>query len=145
MHISQRSFVAVVALAFALIAYTVSPQAQQAPAQPGQSAPQTQAPAQPGPSAPQAQAPAQAPAQALATAQGELLEVDTKANTLSIKTPTAEMKFKFDDQTKVAGAQKGVAGLATMTGSQVTIQYKKDGQANLATNIEVKAEQAPRR
>src|SRR5262245_27746663 len=47
------------------------------------------------------------------TAQGELLDVDGKANTLTIKTQTGEMTFSYNEQTKVTGAQKGVAGLAT--------------------------------
>ena len=41
------------------------------------------------------------------TAQGELLDVDAKASTLTIKTPTAEMTFRYNDQTKVTGVQKG--------------------------------------
>jgi hypothetical protein len=73
------------------------------------------------------------------TAQGELLDVDGKASTLTVKTQTAEMTFRFNEQTKVTGAQKGVSGLATMTGSQVTVMYRRDGQLNLATSIDVKA------
>lgn len=121
MQPSLRTFVALVALAFAVTAY-------------GQAASQ----------APQGQAPAQqAQAQAVATAQGELLEVDAKASTFAIKTAAAEMKFRYDNETKVSGAQKGVAGLATMTGSQVTVQYKKEGANNIATSIEVRGRQAP--
>jgi hypothetical protein len=75
------------------------------------------------------------------TAQGELLEVDAKASTLSIKTTAADMKFTYNEQTKVTGAQKGVAGLATMSGAQVTVQYVKEGAANIATSIEVKPRQ----
>jgi len=125
MQLTQRTFVVLVALAFVLTAYGQA--ASQAPG--GQSAPQ---------------APSVAQSQALATAQGELLEVDTKASTLAIKTAAAEMKFQYNDQTKVSGAQKGVAGLATMKGSQVTVQFRKDGPANIATSIEVRAE-SPRR
>jgi hypothetical protein len=80
---------------------------------------------------------AQAPGQTQ-TAQGELLDVDGKANTLTIKTQTGEMTFSYNEQSKVTGAQKGVAGLATMTGSQVTVMYRKTGQTNLATSIDVK-------
>ena len=72
------------------------------------------------------------------TIQGELLDVDGKANTLTIKTQTGEMTFSYNEQSKVTGAQKGVAGLATMTGSQVTVMYRKNGQTNLATSIDVK-------
>jgi hypothetical protein len=130
MKLTLRTFVALVALAFAVNAY----------AQAASPAPQGQAPAAQAPAAPAQQAPGQA---AVATAQGELLEVDAKANTFSIKTAAAEMKFRYDDSTKVSGAQKGVAGLATMTGSQVTVQYKKEGANNIATSIEVRGSQAP--
>jgi hypothetical protein len=72
------------------------------------------------------------------TAQGELLDVDGKATTFTIKTQTGEMTFRYNDQTKVTGAQKGMAGLATMTGSQVMVMYRKDTQTNLATSIDVR-------
>ena len=65
------------------------------------------------------------------------MSVDAKASTLSVKTASSEMTFKYDDTTKISGG-KGAAGLATMTGSQVTVQYKKDGAANIATSIDVK-------
>jgi hypothetical protein len=82
--------------------------------------------------------PAQAQVQTQ-TAQGELLDVDVRASTLTVMTPTTEMTFRYNDQTKVTGAQKGVSGLAAMTGSQVTVQFRKEGQMNLATAIDVKA------
>ena len=40
-------------------------------------------------------------------------------------------------------AQKGVSGLATMTGSDVVVMFQKDGQMNVATSIDVKG--APRK
>ncbi len=122
---SFTRIVAVTTLSAALLVFMqVESQAQQAPADP-------------------AAGPAQA-APAVATAQGELIEVDAKASTMSIKTSTGDMKFSYDAQTKVSGAQKGVAGLATMAGSQVSVQYRKDGSTNIATTIEVRAAQAPR-
>jgi hypothetical protein len=89
----------------------------------------------PAPHVIQAEPPAQAQTQ---TAQGELLDVDGKANTLTIKTQSNEMTFRYNDATKVTGAQKGVAGLATMTGSQVTVQFRKEGPLNIATMIDVR-------
>ena len=77
--------------------------------------------------------------QATTTASGELTEVDAKAATIVVKTATDEMKFRYDDQTKVTGAQKNVAGLSTMKGSDVTVQYKKEGANNIATSIEIHA------
>ena len=86
-------------------------------------------------------APPSAPsrAQASQSASGELTDVDAKGATITVKTATEDMKFGYDDQTKVTGAQKGVAGLATMKGSQVTVNYKKEGSNNIATSIDVRA------
>ena len=72
------------------------------------------------------------------TSQGELLDVDVKASSLTIQTPTAEMTFRYNDQTKVSGAQKGLSSLAMMTGSQVVVQFRKEGQMNVAMSIDVK-------
>jgi phosphoenolpyruvate-protein kinase (PTS system EI component) len=117
---SYKQIVTVTTLSFALlVCMQVVSQARQVPSEPAQAAQS-------------------------ATAQGELVEVDAKANTLSIKTTSADLKFTYNEQTKVTGAQKGVAGLATMAGSQVTVQYHKEGAANIATSIEVRAAQAPR-
>ena len=128
MLIRQRSLVAVVAATLALVAYTqASPQAQQ---------PEPLRLTAPAPHVIQAAPPAQAQIQ---TAQGELLDVDGKASTLTIKTQTGEMTFRYNEETKVTGAQKGVSGLATMTGSQVTVQFRKDGPINVATSIDVRA------
>jgi len=92
---------------------------------------------------PAAAASAQAQAQTL-SASGDLVSVDSKAETLSVKTSTGEMTFKYNDETKITGSSKGAAGLATMTGSEVTVRYKKDGASNIATSIEVKAAATPR-
>ena len=119
----------------------------QAPAQPPQAPPSSVSPAAPPaapalpPQAPAAPASAQAQADTL-TSSGELVSVDSKASTVAVKTATgSEMTFKYDNDTKISGAAKGVVGLATMAGSQVTIRYKKDGATNLATSIDVKAAQ----
>ncbi len=57
---------------------------------------------------------------------------------MKVKTATGEVTIKYDDATKVSGASRNTAGLATMSGSQVVVRYKKDGASNLATSIEVK-------
>ena len=104
----------------------------QAPAQPPQAPPSSVSPA-----VPPASAGAQADAQTL-TATGELVSIDAKENSMKVKTATGEVTIKYDDATKVSGASRNTAGLATMSGSQVTVRYKKDGASNLATSIEVK-------
>jgi hypothetical protein len=130
MQISQRPIVAVVFTTLALVAYAqVSSRAQQ-PEPLRLSSPPAHVLLHAEP-VEQAQVQTQ-------TAQGELLDVDGKANTLTIKTQTGEMTFRYNDSTKVTGAQKGISGLATMTGSEVTVMYRKDGQINLATSIDVK-------
>jgi hypothetical protein len=139
MRISLKSFVAPVALACVLGIYGQAfAQAQQParPDSPGQQAPRPDSPGQQAPARPDAPAQAQA-----ATAQGELQDVDAKASTITVKTADSEMRFTYNDQTKVTGAQKGVAGLATMKGSQVTVQFRKDGATNIATSIEVRAKE----
>lgn len=84
------------------------------------------------------QAPPSSREQAQDTVQGELLKVDTTARTLTVKTSSEEMEFTFNDQTKISGAQRGVAGLATMTGSQVVVEYEKEGARNVARTIEIR-------
>ena len=89
------------------------------------------------PEAPGAQAsgsPAQAQTQKPESAKGELKSVDTAKMTLTL---ASGQTFLFDAQTKVTGAQGGVAGLASMSGREVTIQFTTKGADRLATSIEV--------
>ena len=77
---------------------------------------------------------------AAATTEGELLRVDTTAKAFSIRTTQgAQMQFNYTDDTKVVGADRGVARLATMAGSQVSVRHTKQGEDNIATQIEVMA------
>ena len=105
----------------------------QAPAQPPSAPPSSVSPAVP----PSSSAGAQADTQ-LQTATGELVSIDAKESTMKVKTATGEVTIKYDDDTKVSGASRNTAGLATMSGSQVTVRYKKDGSSNVASSIEVK-------
>jgi hypothetical protein len=107
--------------------------AQQAPS-PTQAPPSSVSPAIP-PAASSASAQADEKTQ---TATGELLSIDAKDSTMKVKTATGEVTIKYDDATKVSGASRNTAGLATMSGSQVVVRYKKDGASNVATSIEVK-------
>ena len=94
--------------------------------------------APPGAASPAPGGPADQAGAAQQTATGELVSVDAKANTLSVKTSSGEVTIKYDDTTKVSGASKTTAGLATMQGSQVTVRYRKDGASNMATSIDIK-------
>jgi hypothetical protein len=107
-----------------------------------------QAPSSPAPRenpAAQAQA-SQAPAgdaQKSETARGELKSVDSTKKTLTIKPETgADMVFMYNDDTKITGAQNGAAGLATMSGRQLTVHYTMKGTDRIASAVEVAAASA---
>ena len=89
----------------------------------------------------QAPAPPSAPDQAKApvtSVQGDLLTVDPDAKTVTIQPAQgSDQVFKYTDATKVVGGDKGVAGLATMKGSRVTVTFKTEGKDRIATQIEV--------
>ena len=131
MLISQRSLVTIVIATFALFATAQSVSNAQQPEPLRLSSPpaHSEVHADFGQAQPQEQT---------QTAQGELLDVDGKANTRTIKTQKGDMTFSYNEQSKVTGAQKGVAGLATTTGSQITVMYRKNGPTNLATSIDAK-------
>jgi hypothetical protein len=82
--------------------------------------------------------PSQNQPQAEAIAQGELVSVDAKDNSLTIKgVDGAQMVFRYTPQTKVTGANEGVAGLATMSGARVTVHFTQQGPDKIATEIAV--------
>jgi hypothetical protein len=93
----------------------------------------------PASKAPGAQAPAAAPAQAQKpeSAKGELKSVDAQKMTLTLGNGQT---FQYTSATKVTGAQGGVAGLASMSGREVTIDFETKGADRIATMITVEAE-----
>jgi len=73
-----------------------------------------------------------------ASITGELTRVMPDQKAFAVKsTSGAEMLFRYDEKTIIAGAESNPAGLATSSGSQVTVSYKNDAAGNLATRIEV--------
>lgn len=69
---------------------------------------------------------------------GEMISVDDKAKTFSIRTASeGEVKFSYTDQTVIVGAEKGAQGLAA-TGTEVTVHYDSHGTAKVATRVEVR-------
>jgi hypothetical protein len=73
-----------------------------------------------------------------APVSGELISLDDQAKTLVIKTESGnEMKFSYTGTTEIVGADKGASGLATMSGTPVTVHYSTHGTANTAVKIEV--------
>ena len=93
-----------------------------------------------------AQQPQQPPAEQRAKSPepvtGEILSLNTATKTMVVKTTAeSEMKFTYSDETEIVGADKGAEGLATKTGSIVTVTYDVHGTANIALKIEVKPKQ----
>ncbi|HZM94517.1 MAG TPA: hypothetical protein VFB92_13895 [Vicinamibacterales bacterium] len=87
--------------------------------------------------APAGQAPGEKPAgqaQKSDSAKGELKSVDAAKMTLTLASGET---FMYTDQTKVTGAQGGVAGLASASGRQVVINFTTKGADRIATSIEV--------
>ncbi len=86
------------------------------------------------------QAPAAAPAgqaQKSESAQGALKSVDTEKMTLTLATGQT---FQYTSSTRVTGAQGGVAGLSSMSGREVTIDFETKGADRIATAITVAAD-----
>ena len=100
---------------------------------------QAPAPGSKAPGAPGAQAPPAAPAQAQKpeSAKGELKSVDAQKMTLTLANGQT---FQYNSSTKVTGAQGGVAGLASMSGREVTIDFETKGADRIATMITVEAD-----
>ena len=100
----------------------------------------------PSPSPSPSPAPTQAPAPSAAepradkamTAKGELVKVDADAKTITIKSADGvETEYAYTAATDVAGFREGVAGLATKSGSKVTVHFTTDMGKKTATKIEV--------
>ena len=73
-----------------------------------------------------------------ASITGELTRVMPDQKAFSVKAASgAEMLFRYNDQTVITGAESNAAGLATSSGSQVTVSYKNDSAGNMATRVEV--------
>lgn len=76
-------------------------------------------------------------AQEPSIAQGQLVKVDAGTRMITIRTTQgAQMQFAYTADTKVIGADEGVAGLATKAGTDVTVHFVKE-QDNVALQIEV--------
>ena len=72
------------------------------------------------------------------TAKGELVKVDADAKTITIKgADGVETEFAYSATTEVKGGAEGVAGLATKSGSKVTVHFTTDMGKKTATKIEV--------
>jgi glucose/arabinose dehydrogenase len=82
------------------------------------------------------------PAPAQTQIKGELVSVDAKAKTITVAAADGkDVVFAYNDATVVTGAKEGVAGLTTMTRSQVTVHFTEEGRTRTATRIEVQPRQ----
>jgi Cu/Ag efflux protein CusF len=92
---------------------------------------------QPQAQAPQAQAPSpmsQAAQPMRSPVEGELVSVDADAKKITIKPLTgADLVFTYTDKTEISGAQKDVAGLATVKEGRVTVHFTEDAQTKAKT------------
>lgn len=76
---------------------------------------------------------------AMLTATGELVDVNADARTIRVKkADNSEIEFSYSAETEIIGADKGLSGLATLSGSEVTVHYTLHGKTNSAAKIEVK-------
>lgn len=153
----MRNFTIAIATTLALASAAAMAAAQGSAQQPPTSqTPSAQPPSSqpPATQAPPRQSPPQS-AEAKLMANGELVRVDTKAKTFTIRaaSPSASApgapsaasagmptEFTYNDSTKVTGSEKTVEGLATMSGTEVTVHYTKQVDKNLATEIEIHAQ-----
>jgi hypothetical protein len=70
--------------------------------------------------------------------KGELVKVDTTAKMLTIKGEDGKTEMvAYNDDTKVTGAQTGIAGLANQTNTKVTVKFTGPSIARVATEIVV--------
>ena len=73
-------------------------------------------------------------------ATGELVKVDAEKMTFTVKGADEKTwTFSYNDDTEVAGAQDDVAGLATKSGTIVTVHFTGDDAARVATKIKIQA------
>lgn len=105
--------------------------AAQEPAPQPQPQPEVQEPVQPA-----QPAPAEAE-QETSSATGELVSVDADKQMLTIKAVDgSEWSFRYTEDTEVDDAQDGVAGLATKSGTLITVHFISEGDVKTATRIE---------
>ena len=68
--------------------------------------------------------------------EGELTKVDATDKTISVKSSKGkEVAFRYTDETQVSGAEGGIEGLATKSGTHVRVHF--DAATKTASQIEV--------
>jgi len=72
-------------------------------------------------------------------AKGELMRIDMKDNTLTVRAENGmEQTFKFNDKTMVVGLDRSpVRNLMGKEGSEITVTWKDEAGAKTATHVNV--------
>ena len=124
-----------------MVAFVSGVMAQQKPAPAPAPAP---APTKP---APAPAAPAKAEKPKIEKFSGVIEKVDEMAKALDVKGKVKKedktMTFATNDQTKITKAGKDVPFAELKKGMDVSAEYKKDGDKNVATAIKIAAPKAP--
>jgi len=130
----MKKLVLIVAL-LTLVAFTSAALAQQKPA--------------PAPAAPAAAAPekAKAPEKPKAAEKtlkfsGVVEKVDEMAKSIVVKGKKESMTFATDDKTKITKGKDTISLADVKSGMNVAIEYKKDGDKNLALAVKAAAPKA---
>ena len=76
---------------------------------------------------------------------GQLKSVDPDAKTIVVTSSDGtDMEFRYDEQTQITGAQDSIEGLASSSGSEVTVFYREDDQQQKwATRIDAQSATGP--
>lgn len=132
----MRKLVLIVAL-LTLVAFASSALAQQKPA-----------PAPAAPAAPAAPEKAKAPEKPKAAEKtlkfsGVVEKVDEAAKSIVVKGKKDSMTFATDDKTKITKGKDTISLADVKSGMNVAIEYKKEGDKNLALAVKAAAPKAP--
>jgi hypothetical protein len=102
---------------------------------------QTPAPStQPAAGASAQSAPRQGAEARSSSVQGELLRVDMDKKMVVIEAADGkEQSFRFNDDTEISGAAQNVEGLATKTGTRVTVEFEGAAASAVAKKISIQA------
>ncbi len=73
------------------------------------------------------------------TLSGTLMSVDTDAQTFVVQDAGGnQVTFHYNDQTQVAGSDQTIEGLASQSGTQVTVTFQEQESNRMATKIEIR-------
>lgn len=73
---------------------------------------------------------------------GTLMSVDPDAQTFVVQDASGnQTTFHYNDQTEVAGSDQTIEGLASESGTQVTVHFQEQESGRMATKIEIQKAQ----